>query len=413
MPSPYLSIILLNYNRPVLGQWVLYFLEKQIEKNFEVILADNGSDDSIDQKYIESLSYPILILKVSKKIDNSSKLLNAVLPLASGEIIMPFVADDDFFIPSFTSVVGHIFKNNPTIHHLSVSTINYDFKNKSLYRYALSDANSTYTNKLSEYSAREVIFAYMSQWYLGKEKHNPIPQCGHPSSTIVRRDLLNYTVSKQGSLFCDIFGDVGLLGLLLNTKYLYTFDLPLVVLGVNHKQDSSIMKLFYGESKMQDTRMRWNQYKSNIRHSPLKGITHFNLGLESHLQVLKNNNFDIDVLNDLRIDFFVNHLNAILTDNPWTEQSEIDFEEGISVLKEKMLSMNVNNIQQVISMYLDKKEAHKKSIEMTPPQQEDSFTYDLSDIHEKIDNLEKTVNEYLPKTEFNSFGPVIDFKLKE
>lgn len=413
MTSPYLSIILLNYNRPVLGQWALYFLEKQIEKNFEVILADNGSDDSIDQKYIESLSYPILILKVSKKIDNSSKLLNAALPLASGEIIMPFVADDDFFIPSFTSVVGHIFKNNPTIHHLSVSTINYDFKNKSLYRYALSDANSNYTNKLSEYSAREVIFAYMSQWYLGKEKHNPIPQCGHPSSTIVRRDLLNYTVSKQGSLFCDIFGDVGLLGLLLNTKYLYTFDLPLVVLGVNHKQDSSIMKLFYGESKMQDTRMRWNHYKSNIRHSPLKGITHFNLGLESHLQVLKNNNFDIDVLNDLRIDFFVNHLNAILTDNPWTEQSEIDFEEGISVLKEKMLSMNANNIQQVISMYLEKKEAHKKSIEMTPAQQEDSFTYDLSDIHEKIDTLEKTVNEYLPKTEFNSFGPVIDFKLKE
>jgi hypothetical protein len=360
MSSPLISIVLLNYNRPELGSWVLKLLDKQRAKNFEVILIDNASDRPIPEEVIGSVSYPINVLKFSKKLHNQQ--LNAALQVTSGEIIMPFLADDDFLLPSTTQVIERVFGDNPDADVVNLGTVIFDLQKFS---FQMQYENGKFcSRKVFLYPARDVAFGYISNWAIGQRKPQPLPVCGHPSATVLSRRVLQKTLKAQGDLIMGPFGDVGLLGPLFQTKHLYKVDLPLTFVGMNHPQDSGVMKEFYGESKIKASRFKWEHLSSLLKYSPLKGVTHFNLGGESHLQVLKANGFEVNIPNDLSVDFYINHLSAIVKDVPWTQQSDHDFEEGMEHLLNAMKRNFVSNHAQIINHFNTLRHNQKNNAEL-------------------------------------------------
>ena len=152
MSDPLISIVVLNYNRPELGSNVLKMLDKQEHKNFEVVLIDNGSDQPIPDDVISNLTYPINVLKLSKKMYGDP--LNAALHLTKGKIIFPFFADDDFLLPCATRIIEYIFSSARDIHVLSLGNTNYDFIKNGVSH----DDNRKFTGDLTAYPARKVAF---------------------------------------------------------------------------------------------------------------------------------------------------------------------------------------------------------------------------------------------------------------
>lgn len=381
---------MLNHNRPILGGQVLKFLDKQHVKNFEVILLDNCSEVSISRELIETLSYPVQVIKSSKKYHN--ELLNCAFHLTSGSIIFPFFADDDFLMPNATGVIEEIFTKNKDVEFLSLGSSKYDFQSNAL---TIEPENGvSYTGELLKNSAEVIGRGYFSNWYIGNPNNTiTLNVCGHPSGTVVSKSLMQRTISRQGEIFLGPFGDVGLLGLLLYTQNHYKIDLPLVTIGTNHAQDSSLMRQYYGENVTvfdAKNRFSWDKFKDTLTYSPLKGITHVNLGTENHLQVLIRNGIKIRIPEDLRLEFFTNHLMEILKDNPWSERSENDFQEGVLQLQNALINNSVQNYQEIINNINHHKEEtvkNKTSVMSKQSKDTNKTDYDFEQLETKLNNL--------------------------
>jgi len=417
MKKPLISIVMLNYNRPVLGGLVLESLEKQVSKNFEVILIDNGSNDSISQDIISNLSFPITTLRINKKLINLQ--LSAGLKIASGQIIMPFFADDDFLLPITTSVIEKVFTENPNIELLSLGTANLDLTNYNISKNC--DDKEFYTGNVTGHSAREVALSYFSIWGLGEEKKSTLKVSGHPSGTVVTRGLIERTVKKQGDLYFGQFSDVSFLGLMFYTKHLYSIDLPLVLIGGNHPQDSSLMRNYYGEKRSaaeKKNRFNWDYLAEYLTFSPVKAITHFNLGLDNHIQVLKANNFDVSIPDDIRIDFYFNHMNEILRDDPWTDRSETDFNEALFHLENALKRQNVLSHNDILNQFVAIKNKHvdnladKVNEEELVNEQVKEHEYDPSIIQVLLETINNEISSDLQIT-FIPPPKVIDYQILE
>lgn len=409
--DPLISIVVLNYNRPTLGAQVLRCLEAQEKKNFEVILLNNSSEVPIPKEVINSFTFPIVQVDSSKKFHN--ELLNAAVHLCSGKLILPFFADDDFLLPNATKIIETIFETNSEVECLSLGTAKFDLtKNNLIFE---PEGDNAYTGVVFSFIAKEVASGYFSNWSIGETKPHPLKVCGHPSATVVTKKLIERTIKRQGEIFIGPFGDVGMLGFLFSTKHLYKVDLPLVLLGMNHPQDSALMRQYYGEErsmKEKTTRARWNKHAAFLQNSPMKGITHINLATENHLQILKLNGYDLSLPNDLRIEFFINHIAEILKDVPWDASSENDFNEALENLQNALVRERVSNKDEIIRHFITSKDTHVKNLKDTKELSVDNepCNYDFVKMQAIIDDLMLQVSKSLPdKLHFTKPPKTIDF----
>ena len=396
--KPLISIIILSYNRPSLGSFILKSLNYQEVKNFEVILIENGSDHPIPPDAFNDLDYPITVLKLSKTLTNTQ--LNAALQIASGEILMPFVADDDFFLSCTTKIIEQIFKSNNAVELLSLGTAKLDFVTNTVS--SQPENGKFYTGEVFTYPAKECAFGYFSDWGIGEKRANPLPVLGHASATAVTRDLVNRSLTNRGELFFGQFCDICFLSLYLNTKYNHKIDLPLALIGTNHLQDSSVILNYYTDKKNNfepQGRFKWDKKAEYLKYSPLKGVTFYNYATDNHLQVLKEMGYKVDIPNDLRVDFFVNHLAEILKDDPWNERSEKDFEEGMMHLQEAMIRDNITNRAQIIEHFMQSKKVASQTVNKTVipsvPQTAPQGDYNFQAIEQILDNIGKEISSNL------------------
>lgn len=409
-----ISIVIINLNRPILGGAVLESLNNQINKNFEVILVDNGSIQPIPESIFKNLNYPITVLKFSKKLHNLQ--LNAALKISTGKIIFPFVADDDFFLYNTTDIIEKIFTSNNKVDFLSLGKCNLDL---DTYELTYEPENKQfYSGEVFAYPARDVALAYFSTWGIGEEKPSPLKTSDHPSGIVISRELLNRTLKYQEDLCFGQFSDVPFLGMMFQTKYTFKIDLPLLLVGCNHPQDSSLMREYYGEKrkeKEKKNRFSWNELGKFLTHSPLKGITHMNLGVDNHLQILFRNGFDVNVPNDLRLEFFIRHLNEILKDDPWVGQSEIDFDEGMIELEKALNREKMFNRQEILNNYKLLKENHIRKLvgkkDLVVKDSLSNHSYDTEAIKEVVKSLSDNIlSNFTGEIIFNPGPKVIDFK---
>ena len=331
------TFVILTYNRPTLLSILLDSLRKQIKQNFEVLIVDNGSTEkhSVDKRdYI----YPIKLITLDENYFGGHAL-NSALPFANGRYIFPFVADDDFFHPECTLILSRILEHVPSIEVMSIGYARVNLGSSALTMFPQD--SKKYSGQLTNYSAIDTALASCSSWGIGPLLKAPMKVHGHPSGSLFSKDCITRTMLKQGSFFCGPFPDCGSIGGLLVVDRCFHLDLPLVLLSEGHVQATAN----FGPKG----RWYWNFAKGMFLISPLKGVSHFNCALESHLQVLVRHGFEIDISRDLRIDFYLNHLNMIATDDPVSAETIEDLKEGISQLRSSFQSHR--NISQILVHY--------------------------------------------------------------
>lgn len=308
------SIILVTYNRHELLRHTLASLALQTYKNFKVILIDNGSEIPVDTKTFPA-ELDIVFFRSEK---NDRNIANDVFNKLHGTHFS-MIADDDVWTSDTLKIVADIFRENSEVKSLGVGFSRYDLvNNRSLHD---KEYFKAFSGRLEQFDAFNAGIAYCSYWFIGPNVNYWLPRMGHPSASFFTKELLDRTISKQGKIFLRPIGDVGYVGCCFHTKNIYYLDLPLVVLGEGHTKDM--------HGSLPGQRMKWVREVPNLEFSPLKGCSFINMAVETHLKVLYRNG--INKLWDctLRSDFYLQHLEQVITDTPWTETTERDIEETL------------------------------------------------------------------------------------
>ena len=109
--SPRVSVVLPTYNRGSTIQHAIRSIIDQSFKDWELIVVDDGSDDST-KRIVESFAYPRIIYKKTEHTGFVSRVRNEGNRLASGEIIV--VQDsDDMSLPDRLEEIVKAFEEDP------------------------------------------------------------------------------------------------------------------------------------------------------------------------------------------------------------------------------------------------------------------------------------------------------------
>lgn len=123
--APLFSVILTTYNRPILLKHALDSLEKQIERDFEVVLVnDNG--EAVEHLFAAGYGFPVTYLRQGSN-QGLSAARNAGLRIARGRYIT-YLDDDDIYLPNHLQVLAEAFKDHP----YSVVYTDVDYVNEKL-----------------------------------------------------------------------------------------------------------------------------------------------------------------------------------------------------------------------------------------------------------------------------------------
>ena len=142
------------------------------------------------------------------------------------------------------------------------------------------------------------------------------------------------------------------------------------------------------------------------------------MGLDNHIQVLKANNFDVSIPDDIRIDFYFNHMNEILRDDPWTDRSETDFNEALFHLENALKRQNVLSHNDILNQFVAIKNKHvdnladKVNEEELVNEQVKEHEYDPSIIQVLLETINNEISSDLQIT-FIPPPKVIDYQILE
>ena len=142
-------------------------------------------------------------------------------------------------------------------------------------------------------------------------------------------DIIRKTLKRQKELLVLPFGDVGLLGCYLSSQFSHFLDLPLTVLGESKAKEMSGSK--------PGKRKYWDKYKDDLKFSPVIASSFPNMELESHLKVLHLNKIEKLLDTSIRPEWYFTHMKHILSDDPWTPETERDLNEAIPFTIESLM----------------------------------------------------------------------------
>lgn len=277
-----ISVIILSFNRPLFLCVLLSSLRAQEYPNLDIIVIDNGSSknlfDSIGSTFSD-LDLQFIRLERNQRPD---PYITGAFLACKGEVVFPYVSDDDFFEPDSLRRVAEVYERTnadivaSSFRRLDFSGGAFRFKEKSFKE-----------NLLKLPAGPNLVNQYCASWGIGSPKPNvPIPSESHASSTSMRREVLMKTIASQGALMIGPLGDVGFLGALYHCEHYFYLDLPLHIISEGHGQMMDF-------ARKKGRRRIPHCSRTDIKFSPLKGLTFSNLGIESHLTVLiKNKKFD-------------------------------------------------------------------------------------------------------------------------
>ncbi len=123
--GPLFSVILTTYNRPVLLKHALDSLEKQIQRDFEVVLV-NDHGEPVEHVLAAGYGFPITYIRQGVN-QGLSAARNAGLKIARGRYVT-YLDDDDIYLPNHLQVLADAFKDHP----YSVLYTDVDYVNEKL-----------------------------------------------------------------------------------------------------------------------------------------------------------------------------------------------------------------------------------------------------------------------------------------
>lgn len=332
------SILIPTFNRHDIVFFAIESILNQTYQNFEILLLDNGSKPPLDSSNF--LDPRIRFFQNEYNIE----------PAESGELILDkingthflFLADDDALVPNALEIVKTIFETNPGMESLSTGVFHYNH----IYNIIVENSNyfEKFSGKLESYDSWEAMLYYFNgYWGIGEKKRYKGPRASHSSGSFFTKNLIEKTRNTQKELYIKTFGDVGYIGTLLHVNKTYYLDLPLAIIGQTIISDSAGMQL--GSRIKIDPR-----YQKNLEYTPLKGVSFINIGTDTHLRVIHRNKLENLIDCSLRPQFYFKHLEAIITDFPWTKQTNRDFKETIPYLMNSL--KNIKSIKGIINTFL-------------------------------------------------------------
>jgi glycosyltransferase involved in cell wall biosynthesis len=310
---PFFSIVLITYNRPQLFEWVLRSLHAQTCKDFELIVVENGSCYShlADLPNVDMTT----TLSLSRNVFDW-EALNMGYQVAQGEVILPFLADDDFLTQNCLGVVKKIF-SNLQVNSLSVGSIGFSHTHLKV---TGNNPKDFFTGDLYNFRAREMVLDYCSGWGIGTHSLKRVLKSGHSSGLFIRKSKIESAVRQQGTFFYPIFTDISLFSTILQSSHHHYFDAPLILISEGHARAL--------DGRNSGRHEKWGERVKFIQCSPLKAPTFTNLGMESHALVMVRSGMWFDH-SMLRYDFFLRHLKEILADSTSLDHMKTDLEELI------------------------------------------------------------------------------------
>lgn len=111
--TPYVSVIVSTYNQPEWLQKALWGFEQQLEKNFEIIIADDGSTEEtklLIDSFIENSSLKITHVWQEDHGFQKTKILNKAIDVSKGEYL---IFTDGDCIPRNDLVSTHLGLSRP------------------------------------------------------------------------------------------------------------------------------------------------------------------------------------------------------------------------------------------------------------------------------------------------------------
>lgn len=328
------SIIITTFNRHNLLHYVLKCLEMQTYHNFIIHLIDNGSSLPVDEAtFPPSLDIVFTRYEINQ---NPNEVINKEIKKLSGTHFA-WLGDDDLWVASALDRIAQVFSNR-AIEMLSVGFSNYSHEKQMLL--SGKEYFQRFSGQLFRYNAYRMALGFCNSWGIGRKETFLIPPMSHSSTFFLSIPLIARTLDRQGELFVEPFGDVGMMGCCFYTDYAYYLDEPLGIIGVVNKRAMN--------GALPGQRFLWNSKIPSLRYSPVKGSTFINMGMESHLKILYLNNIHKKWDCFLRSDFFLPqdrvaslpHLVHIATDKPWTETTVKDIDEALPLAIESVMREN-------------------------------------------------------------------------
>ena len=329
------SIFIPSYNRQNIVKGAIESILNQSYQNFEILLLDNGSQPPLD--YLQFSDPRIRFFRNENNIDSSEAILDKIC----GTHFL-FLGDDDALVPDALEIVKEIFDSDPEIQSLSTGFVNYDHINKVV---SGNDVSSQYfSGDLQSYDAWEsMLFYFNDSWGIGEKKNYKGPKNAHPSAHFLKKDLIDQTRKSQKELFIKPYIDVGYIGTLLHIKKTYYLNLPLTIIGQTNSSDS--MGIEFGKRASINPR-----YLKELEYTPLKGISFINIAVDTHLKVIYRNKLETRIDCRLRPQFYFRHLQAVISDSPWTKQTIKDIYEVLPYLLKSLIQ--IRSVNGVINTYL-------------------------------------------------------------
>lgn len=321
------DIYVVTFNRPQLLKYTLQSLVNQTYKNFVVHLVDHGSSPAVDPKtFPNELDIRFTRYETNFIDQHGNDIAENVLSQLEGDYFMNF-ADDDILLPHALETAATLIQANPRIEIISGGFLTYNHDNNTpLHSLGFL---TRYDETLSKFDGYQTALMCCSSWGIGPEVHYPIPPQSHSSTAFYSVRLIRETKKKQGIIYVKSCGDVGFLGLAFNTDYTYYLNTPLAVIGRSFNQ--------YMNHLTPNNRFKWTDELQYLEHTPVRGESFQNIGVDSHLKVLHALGIDKQLDCSLRPDFFIRHISYILTDDPWTEKTYQDIEEAMPFFEKSII----------------------------------------------------------------------------
>lgn len=323
------AIVLVTYNRPQLLRYALESLRVQSYREFTVHIVDNGSDPPVDLDALPGgMDLTLMRFATNQHPSDAGEagIRHVLAHHRDSHFLM--LADDDVLSPNALAVAAALFERHPELESLGVGFTYFDHDQRV---WLSSDADlAWFSGELRRYDARRLALSLCSYWGIGPTIEGGTPRLTHPSASFLSLDLLRRTQATQGEICIRPLGDVGYVGCCFHTDAVGYLDLPLAVLGKTTVREMNGVQ--------PGGRAYWKRRDgSRLEYTPLKGSSFANIAVESHLKVLHRNGIHRSWDCSLRPDFFLRHLEQVLTDDPETEETRTDAAEAAPLLVESLI----------------------------------------------------------------------------
>ncbi len=324
--QPFFSIVVVTHNRPHLLSGALRCLAAQSFDDFEVILIDNASEQPVEQEARAILGERVRHYRMDRWIDPGDCWEFSLTQLR-GRYALIF-ADDDGLVPSALERVHTVITRTDTP-LLAVGFAYYVHPEgrpiEGLRGNRVRFHPKVGSGALLWYEGRTVAEVYFASWGIGQRSPGEGLPASHSSAFFVSTELIQKTRRESGLYFVKPFADVGGIGAILRTDRVPFVDQPLALIGMAARRAM--------DGSLPGGRHYWRSFPIELRHVPFQAHTFINLGVESHLRVVRAN---VELLNDYSCDlqpwYYERHLQEIVADRPWTHQTLQDIWEWIQVV---------------------------------------------------------------------------------